>query len=159
MNDPLATDLPAHIDPAWRIGIVASRFHGTHVQSLVEGAKKFLVAAGIPIANIRLFEAPGSFEIPLIGAELAKQQSVDALLGFGIIVQGETHHAELLARTVAHGMMDIQVRFGIPFAFEVLYVDSLQQAEARTDGKHNKGEEAARAVLWSLAQLSAIRAS
>ena len=100
---------------------------------------------------------PGSFEIPLIGAALAEQGAVDALIGFGIIVEGETHHARLLADAATEGIMDTQLTYHIPFAFEVLYVKSLEDARARTTGNSNKGIEAAVAVLHSLALLKKIR--
>jgi len=62
-----------------------------------------------------------------------------------------------VAENVARGIMDVQVRAGIPFAFEVLYVSSLKQAQERARGDVNKGAEAARAVLHSLAELKRIR--
>lgn len=120
--------------------------------AMVESAKIALTKAGIPEKNISLYGVPGSFEIPLIGAAIAESQKADALIGLGIIVQGETKHADLLAQSVAHGMMDIQVKYRIPFAFEVLYVDSIAQARARGE----KGKEAAEAVLQSLAEIKAI---
>jgi 6,7-dimethyl-8-ribityllumazine synthase len=150
------TDLPAIIDPSWRFGIIASAFHKEHADALADGAARTLHDAGIPDANIRIVTAPGSFEIPLLGKALAEAGSVDALMGFGIIVEGETHHAALLASSVAQGIMDVSITHTIPFAFEVLYVDDLQQAVARTKGEHNKGAEAARAVLWALSELKRI---
>jgi 6,7-dimethyl-8-ribityllumazine synthase len=47
----------------------------------------------------------------------------------------------------------VQLTYHIPFAFEVLYVKNLKQAQARAGAKGNKGEEAAKAVLHALASL------
>ena len=116
-----------------------------------------LLKAGVPSKNIRAIPVPGSFEIPLLGAVLAQEKKADALIGLGIIVEGETHHADLLARETARGIMDVQVQYAIPFAFEVLYVKKLSQAKIRSTGAENKGEEAARAVLHSLAQIKKLR--
>lgn len=149
-------DLPTSIDPRWKIGIVASTYHKEHVDTLVDGAKQTLIGAGIPADHVTVHSAPGSFEVPLIGAALAEKRAVDALVGFGIIVKGETHHADLLADAVTHGIMDVQMRYRIPFAFEILYVDSIQQAIERTHGEANKGIEAARAVLHALRELQNI---
>ncbi len=124
---------------------------------LRKGARSFLEQSGIPSANISDHPVAGSFEIPLIGKLLADAGAVDALIGLGIIVEGETHHARLLADATAAGMMRIQLEQGMPFAFEVLYVDELAQAVARSAASGNKGEEAAYAVLHSLMQLKAIR--
>lgn len=141
------------INRAWRIGIVHSSYYKEETDQLVAGAVRLLRESGIHASNIVTVAAPGSFEIPLLGAELARTKQVDALIGLGIIVEGETHHARLIAEAVTQGMMDVQVRYGVPFAFEVLYVDNLALARARLD----RGEEAARAVLQSLAHLRQIQ--
>jgi 6,7-dimethyl-8-ribityllumazine synthase len=158
MKRDILARLPEHVDPTWRIGIVASTYHGEIIDGLVEGARAVLREAGIPEANIRLHRAPGSFEVPLIGAALAEAGQVSALMGFGIILEGQTHHARLLAESVTGGMMDVQIRYRLPFAFEILYVDDLAQAEERAEGVANKGREAAFAVLHTLAELQKIRA-
>lgn len=145
------------VDPQWRIGIVYSSFYTEEVERLVAGAEQVLLKAGIKAGNITEHPVAGSFEIPLLGSILAHEKKVDALIGIGIIVEGETHHAELLARESARGIMDVQVTYGIPFAFEVLYVKKLRDAALRASGADNKGAEAARAVLHSLAQIRKLR--
>lgn len=148
---------PIQADPSWNIGIVASTYYKEEIDALIAGAKEVLREAGIPEGNVGVYHAPGSFEVPLIGNALAKEGTVDALIGFGIIVEGETHHARLLADACARGIMDVQVKTGVPFAFEILYVQSLAQARERVKGKGNKGKEAAHATLQSLALLQRIR--
>lgn len=157
MKQEISRPFPAFVDPDWKVGIVASTYHKEHIDALVAGAIDLLVEAGLKKENIVIHPAPGSFEIPLIGSALAKAGKVDALMGFGIVVQGDTHHARLLSEAVTQGMMDIQVQYALPFAFEVLYVNELSQAIDRTVGQHNKGREAAYAVLHSLAELHRIR--
>jgi 6,7-dimethyl-8-ribityllumazine synthase len=98
--------------------------------------------------------APGSFEVPLIGKALAESGKVDALIGLGIIVEGQTHHARLLADNASRALMDVQMEFTMPFGFEILYVNDLNQVDARLD----KGVEAALAVLFSLIELEKIKA-
>ena len=119
---------------------------------MVKSAKEQLLGAGIDETKIVQFDVPGSFEIPLIGRQLAEKKSVDALIGIGIIVEGETHHARLIAEQAARGVMDVQLRYGIPFAFEILYVDDLTLARDRTE----KGGDAARSVLELLASLQSL---
>ncbi len=144
-------------NPEWRVGIVASSFYKREIDGLVKGAIDTLVKAGIPKKNVKVYPVAGSFEVPLIGEALAFHETVDALIGFGIIVQGETKHADLLAQESARAIMDVQLTYQIPFAFEILWVENLAQATARSIGKGNKGEEAARAVLDSLAVLAKIK--
>lgn len=145
-------------DPAWKIGIVASYYYKEEMEGLVAGAKEALKEAGVPDAHISLWEASGSFEVPLIGAALLEGKNVDALIGFGIIVEGKTHHARLLAENVARAFMDVQIRYCKPFAFEILYVNDLEQARERSaPGPANKGREGAHAALHSLQELKRIR--
>ena len=126
-----------------RVGIVYSQWYPEIVEVLRASAIREFVKQGIFKENISEHPSPGSFEIPLIGRTLAQEESVDALIALGVIVEGETHHADLIARETARGCMDIQVHYGIPFGFEVLYVKDIALAQARRE----RGKEAARAVL------------
>jgi 6,7-dimethyl-8-ribityllumazine synthase len=74
-----------------------------------------------------------------------------------VIVRGETHHASLIAEQVARGVMDVQLTENIPFVFEVLSVDDIAHAKQRAGSTVNRGADAARAALYSLAKLASIR--
>ena len=145
------------IDPSWRIAIVHSSYYPEEVLKLISGATQALIDAGIPEKNIAVHSTSGCFEIPLLGSVIAQQKKADALIGLGIIVEGETYHADLVARETARGIMDVQVRHGMPFAFEILYVKKLSQAKVRSAGSQNKGGEAARTALHSLAEIGKLR--
>lgn len=144
--------LPSYLSSSWRIGIVHSSFYETEIQAMIDSACAVLSEAKIPASRITLHPVAGSFEVPLIGAALCEAKKVDALIGLGIIVEGETQHASLLAAETARGIMDVQLRYQMPFSFEILYVKNLEQARARGD----KGAEAAYAALHSLAELHRI---
>jgi len=151
-HDP--KDLPTETDASWTIGIVASLWHRDIIDPMIEVARKTFVEAGIPAENICVHDAPGSFEVPLIGAALIEK--VDALIGFGIVLQGETMHAQNIMQSTTQAIMNLQVAHKKPFAFEILHVLNLEQAKARAEGPHNKGFEAARAVLVALATLKSL---
>lgn len=154
MNDQHSTlELAGPVNSSWRIGIVHASFHKEEVRHLVQGAADALAQAGIEPNHIKKYPVFGSFEIPLVGAQLAASNEVDALIGIGIIVEGETHHAELIARAAVQGIMDVQVTHHIPFAFEILYVDDIAKARLRI----GRGADAARSALHSLALLHRIR--
>ena len=157
MHAAQSLSFPESLDPAWSVAIIAAPYYKEETDSLVQGAKEVLMQAGLREENIPVYTAPGSFELPLIGKAVAAAGVVDAMIGFGIIVQGDTHHARLLAESVTNAMMGIQMEFTLPFAYEVLYVDTLEQARARAFGEGNKGREAAYAVLHALAELKKIR--
>lgn len=140
------------VDPTWRIAIVYSSFYEEEMKEMVIHTKDALLAHGIKEDGISFCAVAGSFEIPLIGAALAKAKKADALIALGIIVEGETEHARLIATEAARGCMDVQIQYGIPFAFEVLQVPTLAIAKKRL----SKGKEAANAILHSLANLRSL---
>ncbi len=135
------------------IAIVYSDFYKEEMKTMVASAVDHLMESGIDEGNISLYPVAGSFEIPLIGAALAKKGDVDALIGLGIIIEGQTHHARLVAENSARGMMNVQVRYEIPFVNEVLYADSRELITKRL----HKGKDAARTALDSLALLRSIQ--
>jgi 6,7-dimethyl-8-ribityllumazine synthase len=139
MRTPSSDSGPIKASPDWRIGIVYSSFYPELISVMREGAVQELVKYGIQESCITQYEVPGSFEIPLIGRNLAEKKSVDALIALGVIVQGETHHAQLIATESARGIM------------EILFVDDLGLARDRTD----KGVAAAKTVLRTLAVMGA----
>lgn len=140
-------------NPSWRVGIVAAPFYKEETEAIIASAKSFLLQSGIPEEHVTVHLVPGSFEVPLIGSALAKAKKVDALIGIGIVVQGETFHANLLAQEATRGMMEVQLQYQIPFAFEILWVNDIAQARERG----HKGAEAANAVVQSLAELERVR--
>lgn len=148
-SDPMNFRPPENVDSAWRIGIVHALYYEDDVMAMVNTAKAALIDSGIKEENIPIYPVFGSSEVPLIGAELAKTKSVDAIIGLGIVVQGETKHAEHLSREVARGIMDVQIKYSTPFAYGVLHVIDIMQAKNRPE----KGRECALATLHSLAQL------
>src|SRR5260370_41964903 len=79
--------------------IVASQFNRQYVQGLVDHAINELRALA-PDATISLHRVPGAFEIPVVVQELAAQNKADAVIACGVILQGETNHAQNLSRSV-----------------------------------------------------------
>ena len=66
----------------------------------------------------------------------------------GAVIRGETDHYDFVCAEAARGIQDVQLRTGVPCAFGVLTVDSMEQALARSGGgKRDQGRHAAEAVL------------
>lgn len=137
-----------------KVAIIRSNYHQKLTKSLEKACKEQLVAYGVKERNIVTFEAPGSWEIPLIAKKLAETKKFDGIIAFGVILKGETYHFEMIANECTRALMDISLRFNIPITFEVLAVYNLKQAEKRSTGKYNKGIEAAKTVLESINALS-----
>ena len=127
--------------------IVASQFNTHYVDGLVDHATEE-VRALAPDAAISLHRVPGSFEIPVIVRELAAQDKADAVIACGVILQGETNHAQNLSRSVTEALQRIAVEHGVPVINVVLSFDNEDQARERCLGKKiNRGTEAARTAV------------
>src|SRR3954466_15161212 len=130
--------------PKRRISIVASQFNANYVQGLVSHATEKLKRLS-PGATIVLHQVPGAFEIPILVRELALQKRSDAIIAAGVILKGETDHAEHLARSVTDALQRIAIEHGVPVVNAVLSFDTELQASDRCLGENiNRGTEAAR---------------
>ena len=64
------------------------------------------------------------------------------------MIRGETTHYDYVCGESARGIMDVQLRTGVPCSFGVLTVDTMEQALARSGGdKRDSGAHAAEAVV------------
>lgn len=133
--------------PPRTFAIVASQFNAAYVDSLVSHAREELLAIS-PGAAITVHRAPGSFEIPLLVQKAASTLSPDAIIALGVILEGETAHARLVADAVTRSLLEISLAQGIPVIHEVLLVADEEQARRRCiDPELNRGIEAARAAV------------
>jgi len=127
--------------------IVASRFNAQYVDGLIGHATQELRLLA-PEGTISLHRVPGSFEIPVVVRELATRNKADAIIACGVILQGETNHAQNLGRSVTDALQRIAVEQGVPVINVVLSFDNENQARARClENKINRGTEAARAAV------------
>jgi 6,7-dimethyl-8-ribityllumazine synthase len=127
--------------------IVASQFNGQYVQGLVDHAINELLALA-PDATSTLHRVPGAFEIPVVVRELAAQNKADAVIACGVILQGETNHAQNLSRSVTDALQRIAVEQVVPVINVVLCFDNEDQARVRClEDRINRGTQAARAAV------------
>src|ERR1700745_3067809 len=137
--------------------IVASRFNAQYVDGLIDHVAEELRALA-PDGTILIHRVPGSFEIPVVAREIAIQNKTDAIIACGVILQGETDHAQNLSRSVTDALQRIAIEHGVPLINAVLSFDNENQARARClENKINRGTEAARAAVEIANVLSDIR--
>ena len=127
-----------------RFAIVASRFNDFVTSRLLGGALDALERTGTAEADITVVRVPGSFEIPLAAKKLVQTKKYDAVICLGTLIRGETPHFDYISSEVTKGIGSVSLESGIPVAFGVLTVDSVEQAVDRAGMKSgNKGFEAA----------------
>ncbi len=132
----------------FRVGIVVSTYNDFVTDRLRDGAVEALRAAGVADDAIVVAQVPGAFEIPQAARRLAAFAGVDAVVGLGCLIRGETPHFDFIASAVAHGLTGAAMDSGTPMAFGVLTTNSAEEALARAGaGPSNKGREAAEAAL------------
>jgi 6,7-dimethyl-8-ribityllumazine synthase len=91
---------------------------------------------------------PGSYELAPAANLLIQAEQPDAVICVGSVIRGETPHFEYVCQATAQGIMDVNLRTGVPTIFCVLTDETIQQARDRSGGKHgNKGVDCAVAAL------------
>jgi 6,7-dimethyl-8-ribityllumazine synthase len=120
------------------------RFYEDLARRLVEGATRVFLEAG---ASVDVHEVPGAFELPLGAKYCAESGRYAGVACLGAVIRGETDHYEYVSNEAARGIADVSLGTGVPCAFGVLTVESMEQALERVGGKRHQGEDAARAVL------------
>jgi 6,7-dimethyl-8-ribityllumazine synthase len=129
-----------------RFAIVVGRFYEDLAERLVASASDVFEEAGTD--GVDVFDVPGAFEIPLAAKYCAESGRYAGVAGLGAVIRGETSHYDHVVEECARGLMDVQLRTGVPCAFGVLTVENLDQALARAGGgKRDQGRNAAEAVL------------
>jgi 6,7-dimethyl-8-ribityllumazine synthase len=126
--------------------IAAGRFYEELADKLVQGAKDAFADAGVD--DVEVFDVPGAFELPLAASYAARSGRFAGVACLGAVVRGETDHYDFVCGEAARGIMRVQLDTGVPCAFGVLTVQSMEQALARAGGgKRDQGRHAAEAVL------------
>jgi 6,7-dimethyl-8-ribityllumazine synthase len=128
-----------------RYAIVVGRFYAELAELLVDSARAAFEEAG---GEVDVFEVPGAYELPLAARYCADSGRYAGVAALGAVIRGETTHYDYVCNECARGLMDVQLRTGVPCGFGVLTVENMQQALARAGGgKRDSGRHAAEAVL------------
>lgn len=138
---------------------MCARFNDHVTVRLWAGARRGLVALGVEEADVTEIWVPGAFEVPLAAKVLAESGRVDAVLGLGCVIRGETTHYESVSGECASGLQRVQLDTGVPAVFGVLTTENLDQALVRSQDPrgHNVGEEAAATAVEMARTLARLR--
>jgi len=125
-------------------GIVCSRFNEFFTSKLLDGAVDCIKRHDGDAEKIEVAWVPGSFEIPAVARRMAESGKYHAVLALGVVIQGETPHAQYINSEVAKGLAQINFSTGLPIIYGMVTADNLEQAIERSGTKAgNKGADAA----------------
>jgi len=127
--------------------IVRTEWNANIIDKLEEGCRNVLEANNI---EYKIITVPGAFEIPFgVKAYWDKHpDKVSAFITLGCVLRGDTPHFDYVCKAVTDGVVQLNLSLPVPVIFGVLTIDTQEQADERTGGKHgHKGEEAAITAL------------
>lgn len=150
-------DMPAIDASGIKLAIVASTWHTTICDALLDGARRVATKSGI--AEPTVVRVLGAIEIPVVAQELAK--SHDAVIALGVVIRGGTPHFDYVCDAVTQGLTRVSLDESTPVANGVLTVNTEEQALDRAGlpgSAEDKGEQAASAALATALTLRDLRA-
>ena len=131
-----------------KYALIVSRWNSFVVESLKASAVDTLQRHGILADQVVIYYAPGAFELPLTAQKVATVGDFDAIIALGAVIRGGTPHFDYICGECSKGLAQVSLNTGIPVAFGVLTVDTVEQAIERAGTKAgNKGEEAAKTAM------------
>jgi len=129
--------------------IVASKYNPRFVQGMLEGALAELQRAAL--VKPEVVRVPGAFEIPVVVNAILRRKATErcaAVICLGVILRGQTTHAQAISDAVTSSLAQLQLEYGVPIIHEVLLLENEAQAVVRClDKEHNRGTEAAQTAL------------
>ncbi len=133
-----------HSIPNARVAIIAAMWHPECVEAMVARTIKELLAVGVKESDISTHYLPGSLELPYAARCLFEHdEQLDAIIAFGVVLQGDTTHDEHVMQNVVDGFGRVGDRFHKPIINEVIGVKTVEDAQKRSDDTvANKGVEA-----------------
>lgn len=138
-----------------RLGIVASEFNSSIMDTMVARALAKAKSTGCTVKPSHIIRVPGAYDAPLAVKKLLKMRgssSVDAVVVLGAIITGETKHDELIANATAQALTSLSLEFEKPVMLGIIGPGAdYAQAKARA------GEYAERAVLGAKKMVENLR--
>lgn len=140
-----------------RFGLVVSRFNESLTNTLAEEAIRALKSCDVNDKQIELVRVPGAYEIPVVTEKMASTGLFDALIALGLVIEGETQHAQMIIDTTGASILEIACRYKIPIINEIVGVRTRDQAEVRcSTGNKSRGWYAGLAAIETVQVLRQI---
>lgn len=138
-----------------RVAAISASWHTDIVHQARDAFVAELGRSGVAADAVEHFDVPGAFEIPLLARRLAESGRYDAIVAFGLVVDGGVYRHDFVATAVIDGLMRVQLDSGVPVLSAVLtphqFHEHATHREWFTAHFVIKGQEAARAALQTVA--------
>jgi 6,7-dimethyl-8-ribityllumazine synthase len=125
------------------LGIAATLWHPEVTDQLLSRAVAAAAACGSE--QPRVVRVPGTLELPVIAAELARRH--DAVVCVGAVIRGETPHFGYVCNAVTQELVHVAVLTGTPVGNAVLTCDTPEQAYDRCGAEHSAVDKGWGAVI------------
>ena len=134
-----------------RVAIVIARFNDLITNKLLSGCIDCLSRHGIDVSEssdqLDIAWVPGSFELPIISQQLARQGKYEVVITLGAVIRGDTPHFDVVISEASKGIATVSRETGVPIIFGVLTTDNELQANQRAEVK---GSEYAKSLLMMI---------
>lgn len=147
MSGKGAPELEPGAAPDLRVAVVAASWHEKVMDGLLAGALRALAERAVTDPTV--VRVPGSFELPVVAAHLARSGH-DVVVALGVVIRGDTPHFDYVCGAATDGLSRVSVETGVPVGFGLLTCDNEDQALARAGlpgSSEDKGHEAAAAAV------------
>jgi 6,7-dimethyl-8-ribityllumazine synthase len=153
--DAVLADVPKLEGAPPSVLVITAPYYREVVDGMVEGARGVLESVG---AAHEVVEVAGAYELPqALRIAAGTGQPFDGFVVIGCVVKGETDHYDFICRSAMDGIMRVALDHKLCLGTALLTVDTIDQALARAGTDHNKGAEAAIAMLKQIALLRHLR--
>lgn len=132
----------------FRFAVAVSRFNDELTHQLANSAVTCLLRNGAAESDVDLFWVPGAYELPALLEQLAGSGQYDALIALGVVIEGETPHAQMINDSTGIALLDIAREHKVPVINEIVGTRNWEQAVARCAGlEGTRGWYAAEAAI------------
>jgi len=139
------------VAPPIRIAFVQACWHKDIVDQAREAFEAAMLAAGENRYELKFFEVPGAFEIPLKAKRLAASGRYGAVVAAGLVVDGGIYRHDFVASAVISGLMQAQLDTNVPVLSAVLTPHNFHEHADHRDfflaHFRQKGREVAAAAI------------
>jgi 6,7-dimethyl-8-ribityllumazine synthase len=137
-----------------RIAIVGSEFNYDITTMMIERAREEIDFLGAELGPV--VKTPGVYDMPIAVQALMGRKDVDAVVTLGAVIEGETHHDEVIMNQAARKLTDLSVEFSKPLG---LGISGPGETRLQAQDRIENAAGAVRSVVKMVRRLREIRTS